>query len=144
MTDQPPEDARRSKMTPEQKEQAKRRIAPLMQTLVDVNHLKLAVMEALAEAGPGGFDPQEMHRLLTDRFDQARKRFEIDLGMVKRMLAIEALRAAGHASDDGHVRLHAIDQKMVSMETATRVLQRQAREQAQNPDEPSDDLPRPR
>lgn len=140
MTDQPSEDAIPSKMTPEQKERAKRRIAPLMQTLVDVNRLQLAVMEALAEAGPGGFDPQQMHRTLTDRFEEARKRFEIDLRMVKRMLAVEALRAAGHADADGHVRLHAIDQKVISMEATTRVLQREARER----DIPSDDLPRPR
>jgi hypothetical protein len=140
MTDHPPEKTIPSNLTPEQKKEAERRIAPLTQTLLDVTRLKSDVMNLLVQVGPGAFDPQEIHHLLTTHFEDAKRRFEIDLHMVKRMLAFEALRAAGQLSADGGATNHALQEKLLSMAAITRTLQRQA--SAQDP--PNTDLPGPR
>ena len=132
MTDHRPEDAIPSGLTPEQKKEAERRLGPLMQTLVDVNRLRLDVMNALVQVGPGAFDPQELHHLLTTSFEDARRRFETDLAIVKRMLALEALRTAGRLSAADGATIHTVQEKMQAMDATTRALQRQARE----PDSP--------
>lgn len=140
MTDQTPETAVPSKLTPEQKKEAERRLAPLMQTLVDVTRLRLDVMNHLVEVGPGNFDPQEVHHLLTTQFEEAKRRFDTDLLMVKRMLAVEALRQEGRLSADGGATLHSVQEKAAAMDADTRHLQRQARAQARE----SVNLPGPR
>lgn len=129
MTNHTPETTTPSKLTPEQKKAAERRLAPLMQTLVDVSRLRLDVMKHLVDVGPGEFDPQEVHHLLTTQFEDAKRRFETDLLMVKRMLAFEALRQEGRLSADGGATLHTVQEKAVSMDAVTRTLQRQARAQ---------------
>jgi hypothetical protein len=141
MTDHPPEKTIPPSLSPEQKKEAERRIAPLTQALLDVTRLKSDVMNLLVQVGPGAFDPQEIHHLLITHFEDAKRRFEIDLLLVKRMLALEALRAAGQLSADGGAPNHVLQEKLLSMEATTRTLQRQARAQ----DHPqSADLPSPR
>lgn len=143
MTDHPPENTIPSNLTPEQKKEAERRIAPLMQMLLDVTRLKLDITNLLVQVGPGAFDPQEIHHLLTTHFEDAKKRFEVDLNMVKRMLAFEALRVAGKLSADGGATNHALQEKEIAMEAITRTLQRQARQpRDQNPQKTA--MPGPR
>lgn len=140
MTNTLPENTIPSSLTPEQKKEAERRIAPLTQALLDVTRLKRDVVDLLVQVGPGAFDPQEIHHLLTTHFEDAKQRFESDLLRVKRMLAFEALRAAGQLSAAGGATNHVVHEKMLSMDAITRNLQRQA--SAQEPQ--NNDMPGPR
>lgn len=126
MTNHLPEPPIPSSVTPEQKKEAERRIAPLTQMLLDVTRLKRDVMNLLVQVGPGGFDPQEVHHQLTAHFEEAKRRLDIDQQMVKRMLAFEALRAAGQLSAAGGATNHVLQEKALSMEAITRKRQRQA------------------
>jgi hypothetical protein len=130
MTSHTPESELPPNLTPEQKKDAERRIAPLLHALLNVGRLRLGVMNLLLQVGPDPFDPQEIHHLLTNHFEEAKQAFEIDLLRVKRMLALEALRAAGQLSAEGRTTKHALDEKLQSMEANTRALRRQARAQA--------------
>lgn len=143
MTNHPPEKTIPSNLTPEQKKEAERRMAPLMQALLDVTRLKCDVMQLLLQVGPGTFDPQDIHHMLTTQFENAKQRFEIDLKMVKRMLAFEALRTAGKLSADGGTTNHALEEKELSMEAITRPRQRHAR-QPRTQDPRNTAIPRPR
>lgn len=142
MTDDPPENTIPSNLTPEQKKEAERRIAPLMQALVDVTRLKLDVTKLLVQVGPGEFDPQEIHHLLTTQFEDAKRRLDTDLRLIKRMLAFEALREAGQLSAVGGANHHALHEKEQAMEARTRTLQRMARTQETEPEKAA--LPGPR
>lgn len=132
MTDETLDDAIPTNLTPEQKEAAKRRITPLLKTMLDVGQLKLDVTNLSLVVGPGGFDPQEIHHRLTTHFEEAKKKFEADIIHIKRMLAFEALRNEGRLSENESTHRTNLAEKMNSMDSVTRLRQRDERQQAES------------
>jgi hypothetical protein len=127
-----------TELTPQKKKEAEQRLAPVTRALVSAAQFKLDLTNLLVEIGPSGFDPQDVHRRITAHFDHVRKSLDGDLVRIKRMLAFEALGAAGKLSAAGGADDKVVSEKMKSMDVASRRLQQEALAQ----DQPSAPIPR--